>query len=309
MSSANSIQHSIDFKPYKFKHVIYPIFSWSNSGSNVLLSLLSGQMDGNRLAGFCIVQDNSTIRIWNCSSKSGRGRTKMDPLFAYSLELSVTRWFHCRISWPQSTSLCSSTTSPQGKMHKASVLRHLGHIKSHREGILSDKVAVGPMEATSFHLDTDWYKELGNMTFCCRIRGVWECNFLLSSVQHKLDFILIEGFKKKRIILNILFLTGLYRSFHKHTPPTQGISWALVASICLSMYFWASLPYYLSLYPLLSDNELTLVDCMPMRTSSHLSANRQLCSISITCHYDAATVLQPFPVLWSAKINYPRLNY
>lgn len=63
----------------------------------------------------------------------------------------------------------------------------------------------------------------------------------------------------------------------------------------LPMYLGAL--HYLSLYPLLSDNELMLIDCMPMRTSSHLSANRQSCIISITCHYDAATVLQPFPVL------------
>lgn len=118
-----------------------------------------------------------------------------------------------------------------------------------------------------------------------------------------------SGSKKERRISNVLFLTGLHCCFPKHTLPTQGMSWALVAIICLCMYFYASLPYYLSLSPLLSDNEFPLIDCMPMTTASHLSANRQLCSISITCHYDAATVLQPFPVLWSAKINYPRLNY
>lgn len=191
-------------------------------------------------------------------------------------------------------------------MASAPALRHQATQRRHP----FQKVFIGP----------PWSPQASNLMLTQGIQGTWEYDFLLwnprglgiklsaSLVQHTLDYILTEQFRKKKkivIISNVLFISSLYHSF----TATRGTNWALVANICPCMYFGALLPYYLSFYPLLSDNELTLIDCMPMRTYSHLSANRQLCTISISCHYDAATVLQRFPVLWSAKINYPQLNY
>ena len=140
---------------------------------------------------------------------------------------------------------------PQGNMHKASPVRHLGHIKSSREGVLSNKVPVGHTEATSFHSDTDWYKELGSMTFCWGIWGIWERNFLFASVQHKLDFILMERLKKKEEYwMSFSSLVSTAVSPHTHLQLREWAELYLQASafVCIFgivyLIIWASILYW-----------------------------------------------------------------
>lgn len=147
------------------------------------------------------------------------------------------------------------------------------------------------------------YKEPGKMTLLWNLRGL---GVLL--LQFSISWVSSWQTDKERKKSNKNIKCPFHQWFLLPFPYSSGNE-LRISCKHLPMCLGALLLHYLNLYPLPRDNELMLIDCMPMRTSSHLSANRQLCIISITCHYDAATVLQPFPVLWSAKINYPWLNY
>lgn len=103
-------QHSIDFKPCKFKHIIYLILSRSKPRGNTSLSIsLAIGMEMIQL-DLCLVPD---IMLWNFPSKSDRGGAKMDTSLAYHLELSATLWSDCTISCPQS--MVHRTTCPRGR--------------------------------------------------------------------------------------------------------------------------------------------------------------------------------------------------